>query len=382
MTDKIRQFRAHLPIAAVFALTAAIGAWSMGTIIAAQESVPVAEEESSPPMVVASAPVEASPSIADEIIPVPDARVPQVEIAQDHAFSLPSPSLPVGDLRFAAVTGIGMWAVAVGDDGVIAQTTDRGETWQAKTVAFGVGLSDVALPTSAVGYVVGQGGMALRTVDGGATWTVLPLPSDVSLTGVDFVNADSGWVVGDAGTAFRTSDGGSHWDLMDMGTMAAFTDVAVTNRRVVVTGNDGTVTVFSGGDVPSHWSSDAGATFVHVAMVEDAYGYALTDGGSVIATTDDGVTWSASTNERLIEMSGIAALNQGAVAVGASGTIARTADGGATWAVDASRAERGEGFVAVFLTKTGWGMAVSVYGAVVRTADGGQTWSPGPRIGR
>jgi uncharacterized protein (TIGR03437 family) len=136
-----------------------------------------------------------------------------------------------------------------------------------------------------------------------------------------------------------------------------------------------------------------------VVLVDDNHGWAVGDPrwdqaahttkGTIINTTDGGVTWSNQDPGVTVALSGLFFLNasQG-WAVGDNGTIVRTTDGGAHWTQEP--VDTGDSFVSVFFTdaQNGWaasytpiqywdflGDFVDWQASIWHSTDGGQTWS-------
>ena len=70
-----------------------------------------------------------------------------------------------------AIAAAGARLVAVGADGVIVTSDDRGKTWTQSSTPVGVTLTAVSFATDRVGWAVGHSGVILVTHDAGRTWT-------------------------------------------------------------------------------------------------------------------------------------------------------------------------------------------------------------------
>jgi photosystem II stability/assembly factor-like uncharacterized protein len=145
--------------------------------------------------------------------------------------------------------------VAVGEQGVILFSDDRGSHWEQASVPVSVLLTAIDFVDSQQGWAVGHDGAILQTVDGGESWqaqmgglsltelqrdalqTLIDNPpeglsqeqldnwlyalDDVTfaleegampaLLDVRFINARLGFVLGGYGALFRTDDGGISW---------------------------------------------------------------------------------------------------------------------------------------------------------------------------
>jgi photosystem II stability/assembly factor-like uncharacterized protein len=70
-----------------------------------------------------------------------------------------------------AIAAAGARLVAVGADGVIVTSDDRGKRWTQSSTPVGVTLTAVTFATDRVGWAVGHSGVILVTHDAGRTWT-------------------------------------------------------------------------------------------------------------------------------------------------------------------------------------------------------------------
>ena len=119
------------------------------------------------------------------------------------------------EVDFDPTSGQG-WAV--GNDGVILHTVDKGETWEQQDSGQTAILYSVCFVNESDGWIVGDGGLILNTVDGGATWEKQNSGVTEQLRSVFFANDSEGWAVGAAGVIINTRDGGSQWDPQSSGT--------------------------------------------------------------------------------------------------------------------------------------------------------------------
>lgn len=115
----------------------------------------------------------------------------------------------------------------VGASGTIKMTEDGGKTWV--TQASGIqgsdkslmitdsNLSAVDFVNETTGWAVGEGGVILNTTDGGKTWTLQNSGVTEWLHGVDFVSETEGFATGEYGTILHTTDGGKTWKIENSG---------------------------------------------------------------------------------------------------------------------------------------------------------------------
>jgi len=242
------------------------------------------------------------------------------------------------------------WVVGGIGGPVIRATTDGGVHWQAQRVPGQNGLSGVSFVDDQHGWVVGEAGSVFATTDGGKSWvkeTSRVAPS-LNLYGVSFVDRTHGWIVGEKGSLEITSDGGRSWSALRVGVSDDLDSVTFTDL---------------------------------------SNGWILTANGRVLRSHDGGHSWRvvytpASANNE--EIAGLAVLNahrvfaSGSQDQGASnyGSIARSADGGATWQHYVANNFDDQRFGPVAFTdrEHGW-VASPLDGNFWYTADGGASWS-------
>ena len=114
-----------------------------------------------------------------------------------------------------------------------------------------------------------------------------------------------------------------------------------------------------------------GNTLNAVAELDSQTAIAVGDGGTMLRTTDAGLTWTVQTSGTTNTLRGVSFADASTGwAVGDAGTILRTGDGGLTWTDQFSGSYR---FWAVSFVDANIGTAVSD-GTILRTTDGGDAW--------
>ena len=123
------------------------------------------------------------------------------------------------DANFEAICFSGPnFGWAVGSDGTIVHTSDRGETWQIQKPPTSRYLFGADFINERDGWVVGEDGVILHTQDGGGKWYTQSSGTDAPFMAIDFIDADNGWIVGMEGWIMHTSDGGKTWVRQQSGT--------------------------------------------------------------------------------------------------------------------------------------------------------------------
>lgn len=258
--------------------------------------------------------------------------------------------LPQGNTLYGVDTsGSNVWAV--GASGTVLHSDTDGVQWDAVDVSATGILRDVDFVSDQIGWVVGEGSVVRKTTNGGLSWAAQTVPS-VTSRGISMADTQTGWIVGTSGSIRKTANG-TTW----------------------ATQSSGTTRTLNGVDA-------ADSTHAWVA------GGSTTTDGVILATTD-GITWAAQSIPTTQGINGIDFVDtQVGYAVGNrdttnnTGTVLKTTDGGVTWELLSVVYPNNLGVPTTLNTtmravafrddRTGWIAGDS--GLVLFTQDGGATW--------
>ena len=274
-------------------------------------------------------------------------------------------------------SSVGPWSAwAVGDQAMMVETEDGGNTWTTKNTSKGTFYS-VAFPTRLSGWVVGSGGAVFHTDDGGATWNqqAKGVTTD-DLSEVAFVEPNIGWIVGDGGTVLHTDDAGSTWKPQSSGAPGFLSFVTFINSQSGwAAGSDGGIVhTQDGGNTWKRQNSPTVRSLIGMAFPTATSGWAVGRRGTILHTDDGGNTWkSQDSGTRADLMSTAFVTPQSGWAVGRDGVILHTDDGGLTWKAQVSGTRVDLDEVNFVAPQTGW--VVGHGGIILHTEDGGRTWS-------
>jgi photosystem II stability/assembly factor-like uncharacterized protein len=286
------------------------------------------------------------------------------------------------DLRgvFLLDSGTGF---AVGDSGTILKSTDAGLTWSALSSGTTKALYDVYFFSDTEGVAVGDGGVILRTTDGGANWTTVASGVRDGLRCVSFIGAN-GICGGLAQDILYSSDSGATWHVSQKGFfgggffgahMLSPTVGFITGQNSIFQGLEGTTV-----DGGVHWSfhpfyfngneGNAEDNFFFNDMTGVTSGVLFDGTGAIARTTNGGTDWSST-----IFPQGMQGIDfpgpEAGFAVGFVGTILQSTDMGVSWSAQTS----GTFFDLLDVHFQGnglTGLAVGASGTVVRTTNGGE----------
>jgi photosystem II stability/assembly factor-like uncharacterized protein len=263
-------------------------------------------------------------------------------------------------------------AWAAGNIGVVARTTDGGESWNvlgraAENVTAALCVACTSADEAWVGF---SSGLVAVTADGGANWDTHELGTG-DVNDICFIDSQNGWAATTAGHVYRTTNGGNSWS------------------RVATTGEwlrgiafaDAETGLLCGSYGYLARTTDGGANWTRVnptsafRLESVAYGaaaeaYAVGEGGTALRSTDGGTTWTALDLGTESYLYDVAWNNNTGVIVGSIGQVWRKAGAG-EW-----QRTRGLHYIyysaAIGSANRIWCGASS--GALLYSGDGGATW--------
>jgi photosystem II stability/assembly factor-like uncharacterized protein len=273
----------------------------------------------------------------------------------------------------------------------VLRTTNGGRTYAevGSSVAAGAGVAWVTFVNRKAG-VWGNGSL-LRTDDGGASWQAATTAGLGTLVDGDFATTTRGWAACSYGTSEpggaigMTTDGGATW-----------------TRQVDRPGPDGSGSfsrvsspstsrcyVLKWGDQPGVWATkDGGEHWVRrvlppftgkfvgyndIAFPTAKTGWAVGDSGRIVRTKNGGRTWvkqKSRVKSSLIAVDFVS--TKVGYAVGERGCALRTRDGGVHWVKLKTRTVKALAAVSFASASRGW--MVGSQGVRLRTVNGGKTW--------
>ena len=118
-------------------------------------------------------------------------------------------------------------------------------------------------------------------------------------------------------------------------------------------------------------------TLLDVEFVNDRRGWAVGEGGVIIATTDGGETWTRQSSGYELTLNGVDFADEwNGWAVGQLGLILATNDGGLAWTPQGVDAALGQNLIKVHFHNASDGLIITERGSfALRTTDGGETWT-------
>ncbi|MBD9460612.1 hypothetical protein IB241_23240 [Pseudomonas sp. PDM05] len=261
-------------------------------------------------------------------------------------FAIESPKAAKG--LMIDVVHAGKRLVAVGDRGHILYSDDQGATWAQAKVPTRQLLTAVYFVDDKQGWAVGHDAQILATADGGATWTqqFQDLKREAPLLDVWFNDANHGLAVGAYGALIETTDGGKTWndvsERLDNEDQFHLNAIAhIKDAGLFIVGEQGSM--FRSSDDGQTWEKlqgpYEGSLFGVIGTAQPQTLLAFGLRGNLYRSTDFGSTWeqvelNAARGALEFGLSGATLLDDGAiVVVGNGGSVVVSHDDGLTFSV-------------------------------------------------
>ncbi len=269
-----------------------------------------------------------------------------------------------------------------------ARTTDGGLSWSFYPIPdsffranwkYNLIIYDMKSITANLSWMIVEPAHLLRSTDGGTSWMLSPLPTNATPRHIYFQDVQHGWLYG-PGTLLRTTDGGTTWiNDADKLFLRQYNGLTFTDSLTGwLSGYYGMLNDYDG---YLYKTTDGGATWKlnfqtfysfgseDIRFFNNDYGWYLARNG-IYQTTDAGTSWHLQHSGRFSRISFLDSLR--AVTVGENGQIYHTSNGGADWiAVNPAGIIT---FQKLFFVNQEIGFA-STSNGLMKTTDGGYNFS-------
>jgi len=224
-----------------------------------------------------------------------------------------------------------------GEQGLILRTTDAGKSWQKQQSGVVDNIYRVAPVDAQNAVASGVRGALLYTHDGGQSWQISRQKNGFAFFDAAATDNSNAWAVGEFETILHSSDGGKTWTAQSGGNRANFRQPAYFTVRFRdsthgwVTGQGATILVTSDGG--KTWQTVVSPTKSSMfgTVFTDARFWMAGDDGVLLNASLDGNGGAVSVQPTFSVLNDVAFAGQTGIAVGFSGTILRTDDGGGHW---------------------------------------------------
>jgi len=283
---------------------------------------------------------------------------------------------PQADLYSIATHGDSV--AAAGYFGSLLISEDGGTTWAAPATGTDEPLYAVAYAPDGELWAGGRAGVLLRSTDGGKTFARRKTPFDRHIFGIYAPAPGTALAVGDFGLQLRTTNGGEHWECLPRKEDVILGRIAPAGADAVVAGEFGTLERMPDGQPPGRRGALAGVPddlYVFDVWFDAAgrVGVAVGLSGAVLRSEDGGATWSRVDAGVARDLFGVGGDGERVVIVGEGGFAAYSDDGGKTFQ-PAALPPLPVGLNDVAVSSSGRAFAVGPRGLVLRSDDRGASF--------
>ncbi len=235
-----------------------------------------------------------------------------------------------------AVAARGERVAVAGYFGTVLVSLDGGATWDTPDTGTDEPMYAVALGPGDEVWAAGRAGVVVRSEDGGRSFVRRATPFDRHVFGLYADGPGQVLAVGDYGLQLRTRDGGAHWTCIPREQDVILGRIAAAGPDAVVAGEFGTLERLSAGLPPGRRATLAGVPedfYVFDAWFDAAgeVGVAVGLSGAIVRSQDGGATWSRVSVPFTQDLFGVGGSGARVVVVGEGGFVALSDDGGATF---------------------------------------------------
>lgn len=271
-------------------------------------------------------------------------------------------------------------AICGGYAGGIYKTNDAGYNWIKLCSGFYSSFNDICTFDSSSFYTIGKDYEAneiifIYTDNGGEVWQTKNYPSLSNVTGLDFFDENFGMITGD-NSLFFTLDGCNTWNQGTTPPNSYFAGVnIVSNDKAFLSGGQGTLLKSTDGG--STWftiNSNTTGSLERIIFKDLLNGFIIANSGPSIITTDGGENWNAINYSFGWLNDGAFFGNNSIALAGSNGKIYISDDGGQNW-IEKIVASSGTYVSSISFKDSLNGIAVGETGLLLYTTDGGDSWN-------
>ncbi len=244
-------------------------------------------------------------------------------------------------------------------------------------------LNGICFVNDSTGYVVGgeryNYGDIFKTTDGGKTWNAQNSGIQKAIYKSFFLNNDTGFAAAYEGKLLRTTDGGINWQLYQSYWIPAYDIKFVNDTTGIACGGNGFSRgiIFRTSDRGNLWSIDTFQNeFRSLFFTDENTGYCA-GYGMIMKTSDGGKSWKPTMAKGDFFTSIFFTDAVTGFAAGLNGTILKTTDAGVTWEKlrnGNSIVKKNLNFTQLVFRNSSVGYVIGWDGLMMKTINGGQNW--------
>lgn len=230
------------------------------------------------------------------------------------------------------------------DSATIFKSNEAGFNWTRLSNVAGLSASknfySIFFIDSLRGWAAGSTGAAVKTIDGGNSWFRMNMTDEnITIKQIRFADTLYGWAVGNSGKIQFTTDGGSNWSIQytfhSVQSINSIYFVPDDSQTIWVAGNNGFIA--KSNNRGANWSNLNTGTvndLLSIKFANDNIGWAVGKSGTILLTVNGGTDWNSVSSpiDGTVDINTILVTSDGAAIIGCSnGRIYETFDYGNSW---------------------------------------------------
>lgn len=225
-------------------------------------------------------------------------------------------------------------AIAIGDSGLFATTSDSGLVWNSLTLDSTVNYNDIHIFKNGKSYIVGNKAALLYSNNYFNQWQEVDISRNHSLFTIHFINEKTGFAAGSKGFLLRTTDGGNSWSTIETKTDEILYDIYfIDESNGFIVGWNGTLLKSSdGGNKWEQVDIDIDKYLKAIDFYDKKLGIIVGGGGVILKTENGGDSWEKKEFQNLVALHSAKFVNKNTIiAAGSKGALLISKDTGETW---------------------------------------------------
>jgi photosystem II stability/assembly factor-like uncharacterized protein len=228
----------------------------------------------------------------------------------------------------------------------VLRSTNGGDSWSPIDIPVATDLQAISMVNSEVGYACGTNSQVVKTTNAGLTWAAVTRPhaTNYTLQALEFVDVNTGWVFVNfasvtGGNIFKTTNGGATWTQQTIGTTDQIASCDMVDANVgYVTLNSSSRPIYKTTNGGTNWTS---VTTPFTGQIKDVRAldannvYIGIGSGTnrVGKSTDGGATWTQIALPITVDVNSLdfKDVNTGYVTGNSTTVVCKTTNAGASW---------------------------------------------------
>jgi photosystem II stability/assembly factor-like uncharacterized protein len=214
-----------------------------------------------------------------------------------------------------------------GTSGIIAATTNIGDTWSLRTFELNCCPETVCFVNDSLGYI-GSSGIIAQTTNYGNNW-VQQYDAGQVIRDIKFFNSLRGYAVGAGGTILSTTNGGVDWIPQASNTSVRLNSICIINLSTIIVSGNGLILKTTNSGVNWNMLANIDGESFSMCFPSSTIGYTVTTSSKIYKTTNSGAIWNtlySPINETLYSV--FFADTLCGYITGLGGNVIKTTDGG------------------------------------------------------